>query len=65
MDAGVPSQAHAPAIDAASSLRDALAVMLSLGVEALVVNGPQGDAIGVVTLGAIRARTRTATPPEH
>jgi osmoprotectant transport system ATP-binding protein len=62
MDAGAVAPPQVPTIGGASSLRDALAVMLSLGTEALVVNGPQGKAVGMVTLAAIRARTRTGPP---
>jgi len=62
-DAAIP--VSAATIDGASSLRDALALMLSLGVEALVVSGPQGKPTGVVTLTTIRAHTRVAPPPEH
>ena len=65
IDAGAAMPAQAAAIDGTSSLRDALASMLSLGVEALVVRGPQGSPVGVVTLAAIRAHTRVAPPPEH
>jgi osmoprotectant transport system ATP-binding protein len=65
IEPGAPILPESPGIDGASNLRDALARMLSLGVEALVVSGPQGKAIGVVTLAAIRAHTRTARPPEH
>ena len=56
-----------PAIEGADSLRDALARMLSLGVDALAVTGAGGAAIGVITLAAIRARTRTTARelPEH
>jgi len=57
----------APTIESTASLRDALARMLSLGVDALAVTGPGGVATGVVTLAAIRARTRTTEreSPEH
>ena len=65
MDAGAAAPAQTAAIGGASSLRDALAVMLSLGVEALVVNGADGNAMGVVTLATVRARTRVAPPQEH
>ena len=65
IEPGAADTAGGAGIDGASSLRDALALMLSLGVEALVVSGPQGKAIGVVTLAAIRAHTRVARPPEH
>jgi osmoprotectant transport system ATP-binding protein len=63
MVADVAPPPQAPVIDGTLSLRDALALMLSLGVEALVINGSQGNAMGVVTLAAIRARTRAAPPP--
>jgi osmoprotectant transport system ATP-binding protein len=63
MDPGAVKAPGAEVIDGAASLRDALSLMLSLGVETLAVTGRQGDAMGVVTLGAIRARTRTR--PEH
>jgi osmoprotectant transport system ATP-binding protein len=65
MDADAAAPAQAAAIGGASSLRDALAVMLSLGVEALVVNGADGNAMGVITLATVRARTRVAPPQEH
>ena len=65
MDVGAAIPTPVAVIDGASSLRDALALMLSIGVEALVVNGPQGEAIGVVTLAAIRAHTRVDRPHEH
>ncbi len=61
---GAPS-ATSPAIDGDASLRDALAQMLSLGADALVVVGPQGKAAGTLTLAAIRARTRTAPASDH
>jgi osmoprotectant transport system ATP-binding protein len=57
--------ATAPTIDGDASLRDALARMLSLGVDALAVSGPQGAVTGVVTLASIRARTRTDPPCDH
>ena len=65
VDASAVPSATVPAIDGAASLRDALAQMLSLGVDTLAVAGPQGNAMGVVTLAAIRARTRTASPSKH
>jgi len=65
MDAAVAASPAAPTIEGTASLRDALARMLSLGVDTLSVTGPHGAAIGVVTLAAIRARTRTKPAPEH
>jgi osmoprotectant transport system ATP-binding protein len=65
IEPGAPVPPESAGIDGASNLRDALATMLSLGVEALVVSGPHGEAIGVVTLAAIRAHTRVSRPPEH
>jgi len=65
MDAAVAAPAAAPSIEGSASLRDALARMLSLGVDTLAVAGPHGAAIGVVTLAAIRARTRTKPASEH
>ena len=59
MDVASAPSAALPGIDGAASLRDALAQMLSLGVDSLAVAGPQGHAMGVVTLAGIRARTRT------
>jgi osmoprotectant transport system ATP-binding protein len=47
------------AIAADTSLRDALARMLSLDVDALAVTGPRGERLGALTLAGIRARTRT------
>ncbi|HYR00050.1 MAG TPA: ABC transporter ATP-binding protein, partial [Casimicrobiaceae bacterium] len=61
VDAAAAAPAAAPRIDAEASLRDALSRMLALGVDALAVGrGEGGAASGVVTLAAIRARTRTA-----
>ena len=65
MDAAIAAPAAAPFIEGSASLRDALARMLSLGVDTLAVTGPHGAAIGVVTLTAIRARTRTKPASEH
>jgi osmoprotectant transport system ATP-binding protein len=65
IEGGAPILPNTAVIDGASSLRDALAMMLSLGVDSLVVSGPHGKEIGVVTLAAIRAHTRAARPPEH
>ncbi len=45
-------------IESTAILRDALARMLSLGVDALGVTGTAGQPLGVLTLTAIRARTR-------
>ncbi len=59
-DAAATPPAAGPAIGAEASLRDALSRMLALGVEALAVHDERGAASGVVTLAAIRARTRTA-----
>jgi CBS domain-containing protein len=50
----------ATSIDGTESLRDALARMLSLGVDTLAVTGVSGAPRGVLTLAAIRARTRSA-----
>ncbi len=52
------------AIAAATSLRDALAQMLSMGVDALAVTGRDGEPQGVLTLAGIRARTRARTVVE-
>jgi osmoprotectant transport system ATP-binding protein len=49
-----------PAIDAESSLRDALARMLAEGVDSLAIRGAGGGTAGIVTLAGIRARTRAA-----
>ena len=67
METTVAPPPTAPAIEGTASLRDALASMLSLGVDALAVTGPGGATTGVITLAAIRARTRTAERewPEH
>jgi osmoprotectant transport system ATP-binding protein len=58
----VPAASAGPAtsIDSTESLRDALARMLSLGVDTLAVTGASGAPLGVLTLAAIRARTRSA-----
>jgi osmoprotectant transport system ATP-binding protein len=64
-DMSVAPSATSPAIDGDASLRDALAQMLSLGADALLVVGPQGKAVGTLTLAAIRARTRTASVSDH
>ena len=44
------------------SLRDALARMFTLGVDALAVVGTSGERLGTLTLAGIRARTRTLEP---
>ena len=63
MESATALPATIPGIDGAASLRDALSQMLSLGVDALAVmgppSGPQGKALGMVTLAGIRARTKT------
>ena len=51
-------------IAAGASLRDALARMLSAGVDALSVVDGDRRVVGTLTLGGIRARTRT-TDREH
>lgn len=57
-----PSMGAAPAhaIAAETSLRDALARMLSTGVDAYTVVGVGNEPLGVLTLAGIRARTRAA-----
>ena len=65
MDAAVAAPPAAPTIEGTASLRDALARMLSLGADTLAVTDPRGAAVGVVTLAAVRARTRTKPVPEH
>jgi hypothetical protein len=37
--------------------------MLTLGTDALAIEGPHGRAAGAITLAAIRARTRAPPPP--
>jgi osmoprotectant transport system ATP-binding protein len=59
-DMTVASAPSATSIEGTESLRDALARMLSLGVDSLAVKGPAGTPPGVLTLAAIRARTRSA-----
>ena len=54
---GNHSPTHAIAADA--SLRDALAMMFSAGVDALTVTGDGGAPLGKLTLSGIRERTRT------
>jgi osmoprotectant transport system ATP-binding protein len=61
-DATAALPATAPSIGADASLRDALARMLALGVDALAIAGPHGRTGGAITLAAIRARTQ-APPP--
>ncbi|NNM74193.1 ABC transporter ATP-binding protein [Enterovirga aerilata] len=53
--------AGSPTVDGGASLQAALAAMLAAGAEAAAVAGPDGSAIGSVTLAAIRERART--PP--
>ena len=50
------------AIAATASLREALSRMFSLGTDQLRVTGSNGETLGIVTLAAIRARTRLAEP---
>ena len=53
--------APARAIAADASLRDALALMFSSGVDALAVVGAGGETVlGILTLARIRSHTRTA-----
>ncbi len=56
-----PLGSHLPAhaIPADASLRDALAMMFSAGVDALTVTGDGGAPLGKLTLAGIRERTRT------
>ena len=58
IDSSVAPDAALTFIDGAESLRDALARMLSQGVDALGVTGAAGQPAGVLTLTAIRERTR-------
>jgi osmoprotectant transport system ATP-binding protein len=62
LDAAAASAAPAATIASDASLRDALALMFSRGVDALAVTGPGGDRLGTLTLAGIRARTRTREP---
>ena len=57
-----PLGSHRPAhaIPADASLRDALAMMFSAGVDALTVTGDGGAPLGKLTLEGIRERTRTS-----
>jgi len=57
---GSSSPAHA--IPADASLRDALAMMFSAGVDALTVTGDGGAPLGQLTLSGIRKRTRATDP---
>ena len=59
-----PLGSHLPAhaIPADASLRDALAMMLSAGVDALTVTGDGGAPLGQLTLSGIRERTRATDP---
>jgi osmoprotectant transport system ATP-binding protein len=47
-------------VGAQMSLRDALAVMLSTGADALAVTGPNGAVLGRLSLAGIRSHTRSA-----
>ena len=51
--------APARAIAADASLRDALALMFSAGVDALAVVSAGGETVGALTLARIRSHTRT------
>ena len=51
--------APARAIAADASLRDALALMFSAGVDALAVVGTGGETVGTLTLARIRSHTRS------
>jgi len=53
-------QSPARAIPAGASLRDALAIMFSAGVDALTVIGDSGEPLGKLTLAGIRERTRVS-----
>ena len=55
--------AHAIAADA--SLRDALALMFSAGVDALTVVAPGGGTVGILTMARIRSHTRTGDDAKH
>ena len=64
-DAAVePSTRAAPShsIGAQASLRDALALMLETGSDALAVTGSGGAVLGTLTLAGIRAHTRINVP---
>jgi osmoprotectant transport system ATP-binding protein len=52
------------AIAAEASLRDALALMFSMDVDALAVTGGRGEVQGVLTLAGVRARARTHVAEE-
>jgi CBS domain-containing protein len=62
IDAAADSAAPAESIGADASLRDALARMFTLGVDALAVTGAGGERLGTLTLAGIRARTRSREP---
>jgi osmoprotectant transport system ATP-binding protein len=53
------------AIAADASLRDALALMFSTGVDALAVVDAGGKTLGALTLARIRSHTRTFDPAKH
>jgi len=52
-------------IGAEASLRDALALMFSSGVDALAVVGAGGETLGALTLARIRSHTRTLDAVNH
>ena len=60
VDATAAPGAALTSIHGTESLRDALARMLSLGVDTLGVTSAEGQPMGVLTLAAIRARTHSA-----
>ncbi len=51
---------HAHGVGADASLREALALMFSAGVDAIAVRDARGNAIGVLTLASIRDRALAA-----
>ena len=55
-----PGQADGPTIAAAASLRDALSELLWRGAESIQVIGPDGAALGSLTIAAIRAHGKPA-----
>jgi len=55
----------ARAIAAEASLREALALMFSAGVDALAVVGAGGETLGALTLARIRSHTRTFDAAMH
>jgi len=65
--AGEPLTGAAPAraIAAEASLRDALALMFSAGVDALAVVDGAGTTLGALTLARIRSHTRTGDDTKH